>query len=204
MKLGIAVAVCVSSYAFADSPYQVLANPKATWTYDVVPKSKKKHKPTQATIAVTGVHTAGDYTIVECHATFPEPNPWPQEQWAWMIGPEGVREVWFFNTEQEGYTVEHLKSAYDDHYVPRAYLPPTLVKKTVHWKLERFGDEDRDYNVTGKVTKSHDTWHTAWTGRYSIPETGDKTTYAWSTTFDPAVGFVEMCNEEGVCLRLAK
>jgi hypothetical protein len=88
--------------------------------------------------------------------------------------------------------------------VPRAYLQPApAVKTKLHWKLERFGDEDRDYNVTGSISKpSTHTWRTAWTGKYSIPETGDKTAYTWSTDFDPAVGFTQICVESGFCLRL--
>lgn len=36
-----------------------------------------------------------------------------------------------------------------------------------------------------------------------MPETGDKTDYAWSTDFDPAIGFTQIYTEMDVCLRLA-
>jgi hypothetical protein len=122
----------------------------------------------------------------------------------WIIGPNGLREILFFSTEDAGYTEEHVASAYNDHYVPRAYLQLTpAVKKQLHWKLERFGDEDRNYNVTGSISKpdSH-SWRTAWKGTYVVPENGAKSSYAWSTDFDPAVGFTEICTELDVCMRL--
>ena len=202
LALVVVVSICrISAASAEDSPFTVLTNPKATWTYDVV--KGKKHKPTneQVTITVTGVHTAGAYTIIELSPSVPD-----VPDGAWMIGPEGLREVLYFRTDEVGYTEAHLKDTYDEHYVPRAYLPAKPAKaKKLHWKLLRFGDEDRDYNVTGSITKpdAH-TWRTAWKGKYAIPETGEKTPYGWSTDFDPAIGFTQICGETNTCLRLVK
>ena len=202
LALVVVLSIGRLSLAAADSPFAVLENPKASWTYDIV--KGKKHKPTklQATIAVTGVHTAGAYTVIEFSATLPE--AYSMQDGTWIVGPEGLREVLFFRTDEVGYTEAHLKEAYEEHYVPRAYLQPTpAVKKSLHWKLGRFGDEDRDYNVTGSISKPNaHTWRTAWKGKFTVPENGEKDPYAWSTELDPAVGFTEICTERDVCLRL--
>ena len=204
-KLVLVVLVTIGhlSIASADSPYTVLANAKAKWTYDVVKGKKHKSTGQTATIAVTAVHTVGAYTVIELATTLPQ--KFSVTQGTWIVGPDGLREVLYFSTDEVGYTEEHVKSAYDEHYVPRAYLQPTpAVKKKLRWKLERFGDEDRTYKVTGSISKpdAH-TWRTAWKGGYSIPETGANVDYSWSTDFDPAVGFTQICTETDVCLQLA-
>ena len=199
MLVLVVVASICSVAAADDSPFAVLTNPKATWKYDIV----KKHKATkeQVTVTVTGVHTAGAYTIIELSTSVPD-----VPDGAWMIGPDGLREVLYFRTDEVGYTEEHLKDTYEGHYVPRAYLQTKPAKtKKLHWKLGRFGDEDRDYNVTGTITKPDaNTWRTAWKGKFTVPENGEKDPYTWSTDFDPAIGFTQICAETGVCLKLAK
>jgi hypothetical protein len=164
----------------------------------------KKHKSTglKATIAVTGVHVAGAYTVIELDTTLPD--KYTMQPGIWIVGPEGLREVLYVSTDEVGYTEEHVASSYNDHYVPRAYLQPTpAVKKNVHWKLDRFSDEDRNYNVTGSISKpdAH-TWRTAWKGKYVVPENDETKGYSWSTDFDPAVGFTQICTEHDFCLRL--
>lgn len=193
--------------AAADAPFAVLADAKASWTYDVV--KGKKHKPAgmQATITVTGVHAVGAYTVVEfVLKVTPESDSFSVQPGTWIVGPDGLREVLFFNPDDGGYSEDHVASSYHEHYVPRAYLQPApAANKSLHWKLDRFGDEDRTYNVMGSITKpdAH-TWRTAWKGSYVVPENGERVTYAWSTDFDPAVGFTQICTEQDFCLRLSR
>lgn len=205
--LALLVVLCHASLAAADT-FSVLTTAKPRWTYDVV--KGKKHKPTgvKATLAVTGVHVAGAYTVIELDTTMdPASNTeFHVQPGTWIIGPDGLREVLFFSADDGGYTEAHVASSYKAHYVPRAYLQLTpAVKHKLHWKLERFGDEDREYNVTGSIAKldAH-TWRTAWKGAFVVPENGEKDAYSWSTDYDPAVGFTQICTEADVCLRLQR
>jgi hypothetical protein len=206
--LSIAILLALAPTAFADTPFAVLAKPKTTWTYDVVTGKKHKATSAKATITVTAVHVVGPYTVIEIDTTIVPPSDALSIQPStWIVGPGGLHEVLFFDpTADGGYSVDHVASAYADHYVPRAYLQATPAEKSkLHWKLGRFGDEDRDYNVKGAITRPDArTWRTAWTGSYTIPENGEKSKYVWSTDFDPAVGFTQICTENSFCMRLHK
>jgi len=70
-KLALVVLLLLGHRASADSPFAVLANANAKWSYDVV-KGKKHESVGQATIAVTGVHVVGPYTVIDLETTLPE------------------------------------------------------------------------------------------------------------------------------------
>jgi hypothetical protein len=196
--------------AAADSPFAVLTNPKAVWHYDIVRGKKHKPSPVKATIAVTAIHTAGAYTAIEFETTLipdEQDSPFFLPQGTWIIGPEGLREILYFANHADGHadTEEYLATQYKEHYVPRTFLQPKpAVAKKLRWSFLRFGDEDREYHVTGSISKPNPhTWRTTWKGYYTIPENGEKDPFTWMTEFDPAVGFTQICTEADFCFRLA-
>jgi hypothetical protein len=204
LAIPVLVSLALAAPAHAGTPFDVLAVPKTSWTYDVV--AGRKHKPTgvRATLTVTAVHTVGAYTVTELESSLSADDKYSFQLGTWIVGPDGLREVPFFDAAETGYTEAFVAEQYQEHYVPRAYLQSTPAKqKRLHWKLDRFGDEDRDYDVTGAITRpdAH-TWRTAWKGKYEIPENGEREKYTWSTDYDPAIGFTQICTEDGVCLRL--
>ena len=205
MKLAIAVLVLASAGAArADSPFDVLIKPKATWTYDVV-KGKKKTGE-QVTLTATAVRTAGAYTVVEIDATGQSDDARAAVPFgAYVVGPDGVRALLSLEDVQDGQTLEaSLAGQYANEYMLTPYVPATPKKKTWRAHLDRFGQDDVDYKVRGTVSKHGDEWRVTWTGHGTIPENGEDVRVDAETDFDPAVGFTRICAQKPVCLQLAR
>jgi hypothetical protein len=185
--------------------FDVLAKAKATWSYEVT--SGAKHKPTgkKVTFTVDSVHTAGPYTVVELKAT-PELTSEDPDIPTLIIGPDGVHSAPFFSggdtPADQRYALDNVKSTYEGHYLPYATIP-ALKKGKKHLKLDRFGDDDCEYNVHVAITQPKGKpWHVAWTGTCLVPENGEKDSAAASVDYDPAVGITMLCRADS-CLRIA-
>jgi hypothetical protein len=201
--LAVLTLMLASAVARADD-FGVLAKQGATWTYEVTKGAK--HKPTGAkvTVTVSKVHTAGPYTVVELDMNPAETEGVPSVPAALIIGPDGVHSAPFFlggeATDAERYGLDNVKGTYTDHYAPYGTIP-TLKKGKQHLKLDRFGDDDCEYNVHVAITEPKGKpWHIAWTGTCLVPESGEKDSADSSIDYDPAVGITMICNG-GICLR---
>lgn len=215
IALAVPVLLGLTASAVAETPYDVLAKPNASWTYDAL--SPKKHKPTgtKLTLSVSDVKTVGKYTVVVL-ATKLAPEGDNDLNLSWIIiGPEGVRGSQFTLKEaDEGkgtdWSEETIAGQYKNVYLPLVWFPAKLAKTSKTLKLDRFGEDDRVYKVTASLAKAKGKdatgWHLAWKGTYTVPEdpSGSKEKYAASLDFDPAVGFTQICAEGDHCFKLAQ
>lgn len=194
--------------AHADSPYAMLTKPKASWTYDVL--DARKHKPTGAklTATVSAVHAAGAYTVIEWSTSVTPADATDYQLPPMVLGPEGLRSLLgvpsIAPSGTPDYSEAAVAAAYKNSYLPTVYLPGTLKKSSKRLKLDRFGEDDRDYRLTLTVSKpDKHTWRAAWKGKYEVPESGEVSKYTASTDFDPDRGLVQLCVEDGACFKLA-
>jgi hypothetical protein len=201
----LAAAVLVHPRAARADDFSVLAKQGASWTYQITNGAKHKPTGTKVTYTVSGVHTAGPYTVVELTAA-PEHASGDPDIPTLIIGPDGVRATPFFQggelTPDQRYALDNLKSIYEDQYLPYASIP-TLAQKNTHLKLGRFGQDDCEYDVHVATTHSKGKpWHVAWTGTCTVPENGERDRVEIAIDYDPAVGITMLCNSDGNCLRL--
>jgi hypothetical protein len=186
--------------------FDVLAKQGASWTYEITTGAKHKATGDKVTFTATAVHTAGPYTVVELTAA-PEQSSGDPDIPTLIIGPEGVRATPFFQggelSADQRYALDNLKSIYEDQYLPYASIP-ALAKKSKHLKLDRFGQDDCEYDVHVATTHPKGKpWHVAWTGSCTVPENGEKDRVKIAIDYDPAVGITMLCGNDGKCLRLA-
>lgn len=216
MKLApsIAILLGLTTAAAAETPFDVLAKPNASWTYEAL--APKTHKPTgtKVTLSVTNVKTVGPYTVAQV-ATKMVPEGDTDLPLSWiMIGPDGVRSSQFtlkenWETKAIDWSAEEIGNQYKNRYMPLVYLPGKLAKKTKSLDLNRFGEDDRIYKVTATFAKAKGkdatAWHLGWKGTYTVPEdpSGSRSKYVASVDFDPAVGFTQICVEDDRCFKLA-
>ena len=209
----IAILLGLTTSASAETPFDVLAKPNASWTYEAL--APKTHKPTgtKVTLSVTAVKTVGPYTVVQV-ATKQVPEGDSDLPLSWiMLGPDGVRASQFtltdnFDTKATDWSEAVIANQYKNTFLPLVYLPGTLAKKSKTLKLGRFGEDDRDYKVTFTLAKAKGkdamAWHLAWKGTYTVPEdpSGGRVKYLASLDFDPAVGLTQICVEGDRCFKL--
>jgi hypothetical protein len=190
--------------AQAQGPFAVLFDNKRTWTYDIVNGEAGKPTGKQVTLSVTAVDRQGAYALIDVAAK-------GDGQFAGLtllVGANGVREVLTVGSDPRDEKL--FRNAYDNKYLPRVYLPATLKPQHVKGDLERFGEDNRTYKVTGAVTKRNPhTWRMTWKGSYTVAEgeavgANTKTKYAAVVDFDPDVGFTLICpaDDKTTCLRL--
>jgi len=212
MKATVAILLAVTTSAAAETPFDVIAKPNASWTYEAL--QPKTHKPTgtKVTLFVSSVKTVGSYTVVlvdtknAADSESSIPLTWI------MIGPDGVRASQFSlaessDTKGTNWSEAEIARQYKDTYLPLVYLPAKLAKTSKKLNLNRFGEDDRIYKVTATLAKAKGkdatAWHLAWKGKYQVPEVGGWDKYAASVDFDPALGFTQICLEEDHCFKLA-
>lgn len=210
----LALLLALTASAAAETPYDLLAKPTATWTYEAL--APKTHKPTgtKVTLSVTNVKVVGKYTVVQV-ATKMVPEGDGDLPLSWiMLGPEGVRSSQFtltdnYETKSVDWSEDVIARQYKNSYMPLVYLPGKLAKMTKKLSLNRFGEDDRVYKVTAALAKAKGkdatSWHLGWKGTYTVPEdpSGSRSKYAASVDFDPAVGFTQICVEDDHCFKLA-
>lgn len=212
--LAVPILLGLAGSAAAETPFDVLAKPGASWTYDVL--APKTHKPTgsKLTLSVTDVKTVGKYTVVAL-ATKLAPAGDDDLNLSWiMIGPDGLRGSQFTLKEaDEGKGTDWSEGAiadqYKNVYLPLVWLPSKLAKKSKTLKLDRFGQDDRVYKVTASLAKAKGkdaaAWHLAWKGTFTVPEdpSGGREKYVASFDFDPAIGLTQICAEGDHCFKIA-
>jgi len=193
----------IGETAHASPPFGVLLDDKRVWTYDVV--TEPAGKPTgQVTLSVRAIETHGAYTLVDLDAKGND----QVTGFTLLIGPKGVREI--LSIGREDRDEASFRLAYDKKYLPHIYLPAPLKKQQLKADLDRFGEDNRTYKVTGVLTKPNPhTWRMTWKGSYTVAEGEDaraktKTRYEATVDFDPGVGFTLICPADGEtprCLR---
>jgi len=210
MKWSVVVVSLLVCKVAVGKPYSVLTDAKRTWTYDVVEGEAGKPTGQQVTLEVATREKRGAYTllIVETKGEGELAN---MTSFSLLVGPGGVRET--LSIDPKDYKEKAFRDYFEHKYLPRVYLPAALKKQHFKRALNRFGEDDRIYDVTGALTKrdAH-TWRMTWSGSYVVPEEegpdgGDGTggtKYAAVVEFDPAVGFTLICplSDEKRCLRL--
>jgi hypothetical protein len=207
MRALVAIAALLASARAARAgDFDALARPGASWSYEVVAGAKHKPTGTKVTYTVSAVHTAGPYTVVELAAT-PDPSSGDPDLPTLILGPDGVHAAPFFAggdlPPDQRYALDNVKATYDDHYLPYGTIP-TLAKGKKHLKLDRFGDDDCEYDTHVAMTQPKGKpWHVAWTGTCTVPENGERDRVKIAIDFDPAIGITMLCNSDGTCLRLA-
>jgi len=210
MRWSVVVVSLLVCKVAVGKPYSVLTDAKRTWTYDVVEGEAGKPTGQQVTLEVATREQRGAYTLLVVE-TKGEGELADLTRLSLLVGPGGVRET--LNIDPKDYKAKAFRDYFEHKYLPRVYLPAALKKQRFKRSLDRFGEDDRIYSVTGALTKrdAH-TWRMAWTGSYVVPEEqgpdGDDgtggTKYAAVVEFDPAAGFTLICplSDEKRCLRL--
>jgi hypothetical protein len=188
----------------ATSPFGVLLDDKRVWTYDIV--ADPAGKPTgQVTLSVRAIDTQGAYTLIDLDAKGND----QVTGFTLLIGPKGVREIMSIGRDDRDEAAFRL--VYDKKYLPHIYLPAPLKKQQIKADLDRFGEDNRTYKVTGALAKLNPhTWRMTWKGSYTVAEgeaagAGTKTKYEATVDFDPGVGFTLICPADGetpLCIRL--
>ena len=209
----VAILLGLTTSAAAETPYDVLTKPKASWTYEAL--APKTHKPTgtKVTLSVSAVKTVGPYTVVQVATkVVPENDSDLPLQWI-MVGPDGVRGSQFnltedFQTKATDWSEATITNQYKNTFLPLVYLPGKLAKASKKLSLDRFGEDDRVYKVTFTLAKAKGkdatAWHLGWKGTYTVPEdpSGSRSKYVASLDFDPAIGFTQICVEDDRCFKL--
>lgn len=204
--LALPILLAVAGVAHADPTYDALTKPKATWTYDVI--DARKHKPTGAklTVTVASVDTVGAYTVVQLATTVNPAGATEYQVPPMIIGADGLRSP--MGLDAADLTADKIADAYQNAWLPAIFLPGKLAKGSKKLHLDRFGQDDRDYKVSWTLAQDKKTkaWHLAWSGKFNVPEdpSGAWDKYKASTDFDPAIGFTQICIEDGTCFKLAK
>jgi hypothetical protein len=209
MKWAVVASLMVSTTALARPPYEVLLDAKRSWTYDVVAGDAGQTIGREETLSVAKLERRGPYSLVVLEAKDGGDQA-TLRSLTLLVGPQGVREVLSVDTDKPGEKV--FRDAYDSGYLPRVYLPATLKKQQFKRGLNRFGEDDRIYDLTGALNRrSGRTWRMTWKGTYRVPEQegqaqdgSSKTKYAATVDYDPEVGLTLICplNDEKLCLRL--
>jgi hypothetical protein len=209
MRWVVVASLLVSTTALARPGYEVLLDARRTWTYEVVLGEAGESTGRVETLAVAKVERRGAYSLVVLEAKDGGDEA-TLRSLTLLVGPLGVREVLSLDTDKPGEKV--FREAYENGYLPRVYLPATLKKQQFKRNLNRFGEDDRIYDVTGSLSQRRGhTWRMTWKGSYRVPEEegpnqdgGSKTKYAAVVDFDPEVGFRLICplSDDKLCLRL--
>jgi hypothetical protein len=199
----VALVLATSAVTARADGFDALVRKGASWTYEVTDEG---HKPTgtKVTVKVASVHRTGPYAVVVLDVK-PKDTAGARLP-TLIIGPEGVHSAPFFFgdalTDAERYGLHNVKTVYEDHFIPYATIP-MLATGTKHVQLDRFGDDDREYDVHVAITHPRGKpWHVAWTGEYTIPEDGEVEKLDLAIDYDPGVGIAMICDEEKFCLRL--